>query len=88
MKRLETEKLIESFTGGEKPHIVHSGHYHKAMYAFIRNVHGFETGTLCGQSQFMRGKKVPAHKGYWDIEIKYNRDGIQSIKPEFIPAYD
>ena len=82
------QKLIESFTGGEKPSIVHSGHYHKSMYAFIRNVHGFETGTICGQSQFMRGKKIPAHKGYWDVTVKFNTAGIHEITPKFIPAYD
>lgn len=82
------QKLIESFTGGEKPAAVFSGHYHKAMYAFIRNVHGFESGTLCGQSQFMRGKKIPAHKGFWDVTMKYNKKGIQELTPKFIPAYD
>lgn len=41
------QKLIESFTGGEKPEIVHQGHYHKALYMFLRNIHGFESGTMC-----------------------------------------
>ena len=40
------QKLVESFDGGDKPNIVLSGHYHKSMYAFIRNVHAFEAGTL------------------------------------------
>jgi hypothetical protein len=82
------QKLVESFTGGEKPSIVHSGHYHKAMYAFIRNVHGFESGTLCGQSQFMRGKKIPAHMGYWVIDVWHNKRGIKRIVPEFVPHYN
>ena len=82
------QKLIESFTGGEKPSIVHSGHYHKAMYAFIRNVHGFESGTLCDQSQFMRGKKIPAHMGYWVVDLWHNKEGVQRIAPEFVPHYN
>ena len=36
------QKLMESFTGGEKPNIVLSGHYHKALYMFNRNIHGLE----------------------------------------------
>lgn len=82
------QKLIESFTGGEKPNIVHSGHYHKAMSAFIRNVHGFESGTLCGQSGFMRGKKIPAHKGFGIVEIEIAKGSIESLKHEFFPGYE
>lgn len=82
------QKLVESFSGGEKPNIVHSGHYHKALYAFIRNVHAFETGTICDQTGFMRGKKLPAHKGYWIVDLHHNKFGIQRLIPEFVPAYD
>lgn len=82
------QKLIESFTGGEKPHIVHSGHYHKAIHLFRRNVHGFESGTICGQSQFMRGKKLQAHKGFGIVELLYNKFGVQRLKHEFYPDYD
>lgn len=82
------QKLVESFTGGEKPSVVHSGHYHKALYQFSRNVHGFESGTLQGQSGFMRGKKIAAHKGYWIIDIHHNKFGIQRLIPEFVAAYD
>jgi len=84
------QKLIESFTGGEKPHIVLEGHYHKAMYAFMRNVHGFESGTLMDQSSWMRGKKLAAHMGFWMIDVYYKKDGteIQSIVPQFVPHYE
>lgn len=82
------QKLIESFSGGEKPHIVLEGHYHKAMYMFCRGVHGFECGTLCGQSQFMRGKKIPAHMGFWIITVVPNKNGVERIVPEFIPWHE
>lgn len=82
------QKLIESLGGGEKPNILLSGHYHKAMYMFCRNVHGFESGTLCGQSWFMRGKKIPAHKGFWAVQAELGTRGVESLKTIFYPAYD
>lgn len=82
------QKLVESFSGGEKPHIVFSGHYHKSMYMFARNVHHFESGTICGQSRFMRGKKIPAHMGFWIVTAHFNRAGITRIANEFVPGYE
>ena len=82
------QKLIESFSGGEKPHIVHSGHYHKALYMFNRNVHGFESGTLCGQSKFMRGRKIPAHTGFGFVTVYHNKKGVDRLVHEFVPYYE
>lgn len=82
------QKLIESLDGGDKPDIVHSGHYHKSLYTFIRNVHGIESGTLCTQSKFMRGKKIPAHTGFGFVRIHHNNEGqIKRFNHEFIPFY-
>ncbi len=83
------QKLMESFTGGEKPQILVEGHYHKAMYMFNRNIHGFEAGTLCGQTGWMRGKKIPAHMGYWMVDLSLKQSGeIADITPKFIASYD
>lgn len=82
------QKLVESFTGGEKPNIVHSGHYHKALYQFTRNIHAFESGTLCGQSRFMRGKKIPAHMGFGFVTVYYNKKGVERLVHEFVPGYE
>lgn len=82
------QKMVESFGGGEKPHILHEGHYHKAMYAFTRNVHAFESGTLCGQSKFMRGKKLPAHMGFGIVDVTHNNTGVTELTHKFIPHYD
>mgnify|MGYP007071618820 FL=1 len=84
------QKLIESFTGGEKPNMVFEGHYHKAMYMFNRNVHGFEAGTLCGQTGWMWGKKIPAHMGFWMVDVRFSKDGksITGVSPEFVPYYE
>ncbi len=63
------QKLVESMTGGQKPNIVHSGHYHKHLTNFKRNVWGTESGTLMGQSKFMRGKKLEAAMGFGIVTV-------------------
>lgn len=82
------QKLVESLEGGDKPNIIVQGHYHKAMYMFNRNIHTIEAGTLCGQTGWMRGKKIPAHKGFWILEMDINKKGITRFVPHFYPAYD
>jgi len=82
------QKLIESFSVGVKPHIVLSGHYHKALYMFSRGVHGLECGTLCGQTAWMRGKKIPAHMGFGFCRVYYNRRGVERFLHEFVPWYE
>ena len=81
------QKLIESFSGGEKPHVVLSGHYHKALYMFNRGVHGFECGTLCGQTSWMRGKKIPAHMGFGIVKVVPNSTGVERLTHTFVPWY-
>lgn len=82
------QKLIESLEGGKKPNIILSGHYHKQVAIFRRNVFGFECGTLCGQTRFMRGKKLQAHKGFGIIEVWVGPRGVERLKHEFFPYYD
>jgi hypothetical protein len=81
-------KLIESLGGGKKPKILLSGHTHKFLYMFQRNIHYMEGGTLEGQTEFMRGKKLMAHKGYSILDIYFNKDGIQKFIIDFKPKYD
>lgn len=83
-----TQKIIESLSGGEKPEVLLVGHYHKIEYLFYRNIHCFQTGTMCGQTKFMRGKHIPAHKAFWIIDIRTNDDGeVSSINPKLYPSY-
>ena len=82
------QKLIESLSGGKKPNLLVEGHYHKALYMFNRNVHGIEAGTLCGQTGWMRGKKIPAHKGFWILDMEFSKRGIKKLTPSFYPSYD
>lgn len=82
------QKLIESLTGGSKPSIILSGHYHKAIAVFRRNVFGFECGTLCDQTRFMRGKKIQAHMGFGLIEVWVGKRGIEALSHRFMPYYN
>ena len=82
------QKLIESLEGGKKPNIILSGHYHKQVAIFRRNVFGFECGTLCGQTRFMRGKKIPAHMGFGIIEVWAGKRGVEALSHRFLPCYD
>jgi predicted phosphodiesterase len=82
------QKLIESLSGGEKTNILAIGHYHKIEYLFYRNVHCFQTGTLCAQTPYMKGKAIAAHMGGWIVTIEVDGEGhIQRITPEMIPYY-
>jgi hypothetical protein len=57
------QKIVESFTGGEKPGALLIGHYHKISYNIIREVHVIQMGCTQDQTPFMRKKKIPAHLG-------------------------
>jgi predicted phosphodiesterase len=82
------QQLVNSLTGGEKPHVIFQGHYHKSLYQFTRNVHMFDAGTLCGQTQFMRGKKLAAHIGYWVVTITWNATGVLKVENCFTSGYE
>ena len=79
------QKFIESLSGGEKPHILLSGHAHKSAFFECRNVQVIEAGTLSEQTGFMRGKKLAAHTGYWIIEVWTDELGLERIKTEWVP---
>lgn len=82
------QKKIEAFSGGVKPHILLSGHYHKALYMFSRGIHGLECGTLCGQTVFMKGKGLPAHMGFGLVRVFFNHRGVERFVHEFVPWYE
>lgn len=82
-----TQKFIEGLSGGEKPNILLAGHDHKSIFHMCRNVAAFGTGTLCGQTMWMRNKKLAAHVGFWIIEVFFNESGIERLKSEWIPFF-
>jgi len=84
-----TQKMVESFSEGEKPHILLVGHYHKAIYHTPRGVHTLLLGTTQGQTRFMRKKELKAYLGGWIVEINQAPSGeINRFKPEWIQFWD
>lgn len=83
------QKIVESYQGGEKPHILLVGHYHKAEYGYPREVHTLQCGTTEDQTPFMRKKKIQAHLGGWIVEFTLTEMGVVSrFKCEWIPFFD
>lgn len=84
-----SQKIVESYQGGEKPDIIFGGHYHKAEYCYPREVHFVQTGCTMDQSPFMRKKKIQAHVGGWIVRFTQREDGsVQRFQPEWIPFFD
>lgn len=84
------QKMIESLQGGDKPHILLIGHYHKAeVLPSYRNVRAVQGGCTSDQTRFMRKNKIEAHVGGWIIEFQQSSDGaINRFKTEFISFFD
>jgi len=82
------QKIIESLESGLKPNILLIGHFHKMEQLFYRNVHAFQTGTMMGQTKFMRGKQIPAHKGFYILDVFSNDKGqVDKIVTQLYPSY-
>lgn len=84
-----SQKLAESFQGGEKPAVCIIGHYHKAEYCFPRNIHCVQAGCMQDQTRFMRKRKLAAHVGFVIITLQQDIGGsITRFCPEFYPFWD
>ena len=78
------QKLIESFSGGNKPNIAIMGHYHRRCYISERNVHGFLGACFEAQTDFLRRKAVQPVVGGTVLDIELTDDGaIQDIGINF-----
>jgi len=86
----QPQKLIESLQGGDKPHILLIGHYHKAeVLPSYRNVRAVQGGCGCDQTRFMRKKRIEAHVGGWIVEFQQSKDGaINRFKTEWLGFFD
>jgi hypothetical protein len=84
-----SQKLAESFTGGEKPAVCIIGHYHKMEYCYVRNIHCLQAGTMQDQTLFMRKRKLAAHVGFCIVTLQQDIKGsITKFSPEFFPFFD
>jgi len=84
-----SQKYIESLSGGKKPHIVLTGHFHKSEFLpNYRNVALIQTGCLQEQTPFMRRQNIAAMMGFWVIEFGANEGGLSMLKGQFFPFYE
>jgi hypothetical protein len=81
------QKLIESFSGGDKPNVLIAGHVHKRGTFFIRNVHAIGAACIQKQSKWMRGKRIDAHTGFGILELVLNDKGVGMLTETFFPFY-
>jgi predicted phosphodiesterase len=79
--------IIESLTGGDKPHVFIAGHTHKAFYVFERHIHCVSAGAIQSQSKWMRSKRLPSHTGFWIIRMTVNEKGVGRFSSEWFPFY-
>jgi len=84
-----SQKMVESFQGGDKPNILIMGHFHKFNHNFSREVVCVMPGCTEDQTAFMRKKKLAAHVGFCIMTLHARIDGtIGSCSVEFFPFYD
>lgn len=84
-----TQKIVESYQEGEKPHILLVGHYHKAIYHTPRGIHVLQLGCTQDQTRFMRKNKLRAALGGWIITMNQAPTGeINRFQPEFIQFWN
>lgn len=80
------QKAIEAMSTDNIPNIYITGHHHKAMYFFYRDIHCLEAGCFEAQTPWMRGKRLAAHVGGWIVTVHVDENGfIQRFVPEWIP---
>lgn len=85
----KTQKLVESYQGGEKPHILIVGHFHKMLLQYTRNVWVIQAGTTQDQSSWMRKHSLQAHVGFWIIRFHQAKTGeVNRLQGEFFPFFD
>lgn len=84
-----SQKMVESFQGGEKPDVMILGHYHKFDFNYVREVACLLPGCVEDQTPFMRTKKLAAHVGFCILKLGSRLDGtVGSINVEWFPFYD
>jgi len=82
------QKYADSMQGGSKPNILLTGHYHKMMYLDYRNINILSIPSLQSQTTWMRGKRLPAHIGFFIITVHVDEQGtIKRFQPEHFPFY-
>jgi hypothetical protein len=81
------QKCIEAMPENDLPNVFINGHHHKAIYVYYRGVHCLEAATTQAQTDWMRGKRLPAHVGAWIITVHVDDDGfISEFENKLLPC--
>ncbi len=82
------QRRINNMSGGNKPKILITGHYHKFFMMFYRNVVAISMPSFQAQSSFMRGKGIDSDVGYLILELKVNQNGdVIECHPFYRPFF-
>ena len=81
------QKVVEAFTGGDKPHVLLAGHVHKFDHCFPRHVHAHSGGALSRQSRWMRSKRLENHMGFSIIRMVAGDGSVKSFTATWYPFY-
>ena len=84
----QLQKRINNMSGGEKPKILVTGHYHKYFVMFYRNVIAISLPSFQAQSGWMRGKGIQSDMGYVVLELMVNaHNDIVQCNHQFFPFF-
>jgi len=82
------QKIVESYSGSEKPTILAVGHYHKGGTYDIRDVQVIQACCLERQTPFMRKLSLKAVLGFWIVEARFSEHGsLRRFKTERFKYY-
>jgi len=82
------QKRINNMSGGKKPRILITGHYHKYFTMFYRNIWAISVPSFQAQSNWMRGKAIESDMGYIILDIEINERGdIVEFEQHYYPFY-
>jgi hypothetical protein len=85
----KSQKIVESYQGGEKPNILCIGHFHKFDHSYPREVTAIQVGCTEDQTPFMRKKEIQAMVGGVTLEFDQDDHGIvHNVKVAWHPFYD
>lgn len=83
------QKYVESLSGGQKPHIVIMGHYHKMLFLpQYRNVDVIQPGCLQSQTDWMKEMNLAAMLGFCVLTVRATKVGLASVGMEFTHFYE
>jgi predicted phosphodiesterase len=82
------QKIIESFTGGDKPSVLLCGHTHKQIHMFERNIEAVSGGALSYQSSWMKSTRKACHTGFHILRCRIRDGEVKRFSATWYPFYE